>query len=267
MILREAIDKWKEETEAPKKKKADEKREVQRQKAARAAEEEAAKRKQAAEEEATRRKQAEEDARKQNELKELRERQMRAARQCDQLAANPTDPRKASEGVSYEALKSQAKEAVEACTQAVQQFPTEVRYQYQLGRAQQSIDRQKAFEIQKKVAAQRYPAAFDNLGWLYITQQRDYAEAVRQFQIGSQLDDPDCMVSLAEMIDRNHFTPADPFGTKVVLLKRAADLGHSGAMRAYSAEIEKSQRKLNEQEMQRQMLEIFGNIIQRIPQR
>ena len=54
---------------------------------------------------------------------------MRAARQCDQLAANPTDPRKASEGVSYEALKSQAKEAVEACTQAVQQFPTEVRYQ------------------------------------------------------------------------------------------------------------------------------------------
>ena len=81
------------------------------------------------------------------------------------------------------------------------------------------------------MAAQRYPAAFDNLGWLYITQQRDYAEAVRQFQIGSQLDDPDCMVSLAEMIDRNHFTPADPFGTKVVLLKRAADLGHSGAMK------------------------------------
>jgi hypothetical protein len=64
---------------------------------------------------------------------------------------------------------------------------------------------EKAVEIHKKLAGQKYPAAFDNLGWLMVKLHKDYGAAVTYFKTGSQLQDPDSMVSLVEMIDRGYW--------------------------------------------------------------
>ncbi|MDR3493334.1 MAG: hypothetical protein P4L82_01925 [Ancalomicrobiaceae bacterium] len=205
------------------------------------------------------------EAQRRQEAEQAREAMMKSADLCDRLAANPTDPQHQGDGTPYEVLKLQAKDAADACQKAVTQFPSEVRFQYQYARAIQVIDRQKAFELQKSVAAKRYPAAFDNLGWLFVTQRRDYAEAVRQFRIGTQLGDPDSMVSLAEMIDQKYYMPPDPLSEKLDLYKRAADLGHPAAIRAYNEELAKAeqqrQQMQQQQEVQKQMIGVFGTIL------
>jgi hypothetical protein len=158
-------------------------------------------------------------------------------RRCDELAANPMDQnRKAGEkGVTFEALKEQAREAIEACESASKQSPNELRFLYQRARALQTVDRPKALELLKILITKRYPAAFDNVGWLLITERKDYAEAAKHFRMGVQLGDPDAMASLAEMIVKGHAAPKHE-GETIELLKRAARLGHVGAARALEQE-------------------------------
>src|SRR5262249_48524433 len=67
-----------------------------------------------------------------------------AARRCDELAANPNDSRRMGEGVAFDALKPQAREAAANCELAVGQNPPELRFRYQLGRSLEWIDRKKA---------------------------------------------------------------------------------------------------------------------------
>lgn len=190
---------------------------------------------------------------------------MQAGNDCDRLAANPTDPRRVGEGVPFEMLKLQADEAINSCTRAVAQFPTELRYQYQLGRALQFRDRKKSFDIEANLVKQRYPAAFDNLGWMYLQDKKDAAAAVQQFKMGSQLGDGDSMVSLAEMIDRNLFTPPNPYDMKLALWRKAAELGHAGAAKALDLESAKIQQKQNEeltrQQAQQLMFQMIGGIV------
>jgi hypothetical protein len=100
-----------------------------------------------------------------------------AARRCDELAANPNDSRRVGQGVAFDALKTQAREAMESCELAVNQNPTELRFRYQLGRASEWIDRKKALQIHQELVSRGYPAAFDNLGWLYFTEKRASASA------------------------------------------------------------------------------------------
>lgn len=52
---------------------------------------------------------------------------------CDHLAAHPDDPQRVSEGVSFDRIDPTA--AVEACVDAVERFPDELRFHYQLARA------------------------------------------------------------------------------------------------------------------------------------
>ena len=56
-----------------------------------------------------------------DELKKLSQSEQR----CDLLAANPNDQNRVGEGVPFDALKVQAKEAVEICDMAVKQNPKE----------------------------------------------------------------------------------------------------------------------------------------------
>ncbi|WP_407050896.1 TIR domain-containing protein [Methyloraptor flagellatus] len=219
-------------------------------------------RRQAEAAERTRREQAEREAEQRRREAEAREAERRAGDRCDELAGNPTDQRGNGRGVPYEILKLQTREAIDACTKAVELNPAEARYQYQLARATQMIDKPRAFEMQKRVAAKRYPAAFDNLGWLYISLAKSKDEAVRQFKVGVQLGDPDCMMSLAEMIDQKAYLPSDPLREKIALYKQAAALGHPSAQRALEIEMANYQRQqqdlLNQQQMQQQMLGLFG---------
>src|SRR5262249_19900274 len=160
---------------------------------------------------------------------------------CDRLAANPSDRGKPPSvpGVPYDSLMNQAKQAIEACGLAAKQNPAELRYEYQMARAMEAQVPEKAVELHKKLAGQKYPAAFDNLGWLMVKLHKDYGAAVTYFKTGSQLQDPDSMVSLVEMIDRGYVQTDRPSELKYQLLRTAADLGHQGAQLQIREEEEK----------------------------
>jgi hypothetical protein len=150
---------------------------------------------------------------------------------CDRLAANPSDRKKPPSipGVPYDILMNQAKDAIAACTLALQQSPTELRYQYQMARAIETEAPEKAFEIHNKLAHLGYPVAYDNLGWLEMKLHKNFGEAIKDFQAGSQLQDPDSIVSLVEMVDRGYLPTDQPQELKCQLLRTAAGLGHQGA--------------------------------------
>jgi hypothetical protein len=198
------------------------------------------------------------------------QRQQQATADCDRLGANPTDARKTAVGVSFDALKLQADEAFHACNLAVQYFPNELRYQYQLGRASQFKDKKRAFEIFAFLTRAKYPAAFDNLGGMYLD-RRNISVAIQTFRIGASLGDVDSMVSLADLVDKGYFGQQDPVATKWALLNKAAELGHSGAQRAVATERARSEKaaldQASQQEAARNAALLFGTIIQNIGRR
>ena len=194
--------------------------------------------------------------RRADELQKLSQSEQR----CDLLAANPNDQNRVGEGVPFDVLKSQAKDAVEACENAIKQNPTEPRLQYQLARALQFSDRKRAFPILQKLISQRYPAAFDNIGWVFYFDQKNPESAVASFRSGVQLNDSDSMVSLAEMIDRNHTAPRSPAETKLALYHRAAQLGNAAGSRAEQVELQKQGIEQQNREMQMQQARMAGEV-------
>jgi hypothetical protein len=168
-------------------------------------------------------------------LKEQRqiERRAQSGVMCDQAAANPADRRKPSNmsGVSYEELKGNATEALDICQVAMDTFPDELRYKYQYARALDFSDPDKSIRIYRQLTRQKYPAAFDNLGSLLL-HRKDYSGAIAVFKDGAQLDDPDSIVSLADLIQRGYVRVGNPEAARFALLSRAAQLGHQGAQRA-----------------------------------
>lgn len=198
---------------------------------------------------------------------EALQKQQQSATDCDRLAANPTDSRKIGDGVTFDLLKHQADEAFDACTKAVQNFPSEFRYQYQLGRAAQFKDRKQAFEIFTRLVQANYVAAFDNLGGIYLYDRKDVATAIQLFKRGSELGDADSMVSLVDLIDRGLIQSGDPEQTKLALLNRAAQLGHAGAQRAYETEFQKANQARVNQATQQQMMQLFGAFVQGVARR
>ena len=144
-------------------------------------------------------------------------------------------------------------------------YPNEQRFQYQLARALGIKDRQRALKSLQKLVRLRYPAAYDNLGWLIIFEQKNYSKAVELFRNGTRLGDPDAMVSLAEMIDKGRTVPLNQSETKLALYARAAQLGDSDAARALQVEQEKEmqqeQQRAIQFEQQRRAMEMFQGIL------
>lgn len=198
---------------------------------------------------------------------EAQEQDKQVASRCDQLAGNPNDPRGSGAGVPYDVLKMQARGAVEACTVASAANPNEQRFKYQLGRALEFLDRKKAIDIHADLVKDKYPAAYDNLGWMLFYDRKDVSQAVNHFRMGTELGDPDSMVSLAGMIHRGTFNPPNSIYVKMSLLKKAAGLGDQAALRAYSSERQQDlqNRQINEPERQRRMLETVGEVVRSMP--
>jgi TPR repeat protein len=181
-------------------------------------------------------------------------------KRCDLLAANPNDQNRVGEGVTFDAVKLQAKDAVEACEIATKQNSKEPRLQYQLARALQFSDRKRAFVILQKLVSIRYPAAFDNIGWIFYADQKNPQEAVNYFRMGVDLNDSDSMVSLAEMIDRNYAAPRGPAETRLGLYHRAAQLGNKTAANAEQVELQKLGQAEANRELQIQQAKIAGEV-------
>lgn len=250
VITRDIISEWRQQQEAIATRKKLE--QEQREKEAR---ERAEREAQQAREAAERERQAREAA-----AEAVRE-QQQSGNECDRLAANPTDRRRTAEGVSFDLLKHQADQAYGACARAVATFPSELRYQYQLGRAAQFKDKRQAFEIFTRLVQASYPAAFDNLGGMYLWERKDAATAISLFKRGSALDDADSMVSLVDLIDKGMLPTPDPAQTKLALLHRAGELGHAGAQRGYETELQKANQDRINQVNQQQMMQLFGAFV------
>jgi TPR repeat protein len=88
--------------------------------------------------------------------------------------------------------------------------------------------------MQDRLVKLSYPAASDNAGSLLLNdpkcRQHCITEAVKLFQKGAALGDPDAMVSLAGQISNNQAS-----GDTISLYQRAAKLGHPGASLALEA--------------------------------
>jgi hypothetical protein len=192
-------------------------------------------------------------------------------KRCDLLAANPNDRNRVGEGVPFDLLKPGAKDALDACEIAVKQNPAEPRLQYQLARVLQFTDRKRAFVILQKLVSVKYPAAFDNIGWIFYADQKNPLEATNYFRKGVDLNDTDSMLSLAEMTDRGYAAPRNPAETKLALYHRAAELGNKVA--AHAEEVEQQKESSAEigrgQQIQQQQLaaQMFGLILQNMPRR
>ena len=184
-----------------------------------------------------------------------------AGDRCDALAANPTDLGKAPSvpGITWDDLQLNARDAVDACSTAVEQEPSALRFKYQLARAYQIIDYEKAFPLYKDLVEKQYPAAFDNYGWVLLKRgnYKNYAAAERYFRMGAQLGNADAMQTLAELMQKGKIR-ARYHGESIELMKRAAELGNPDAqkfMRNYS------ERHAQEEQGKRIMQQIFQGLI------
>jgi TPR repeat protein len=108
-------------------------------------------------------------------------------------------------GVSYNQLRTQIPEAIRACELAVQHFPEDLTLQYQLARAMELANPVRGQAMQDRLVKLRYPAAFDNAGSLLLNdpkcRQHCIREAVKLFEKGAALGDPDSMMSLADQMN------------------------------------------------------------------
>lgn len=148
---------------------------------------------------------------------------------CDLLAANPNDRRRASPelGVKWLDLKRNTAAAIEACDRAIAENPSELRFVYQRARALDAAGNEAAWPLFDQLLRAGYPSAFDNKGQFYARRNR-WQEAEPYFRDGVTLDDPDAMISLADAI-REQRLRARNLGEADALYDRAASLGHKGA--------------------------------------
>ena len=146
---------------------------------------------------------------------------------------------------------------MEACRAAVENKPEDPRFRYQYARAMQTIEPASAAHIYEQLVAERYPAAFDNYGWVLIQLQNDYAGAERLFRAGIALDNADARQSLAELIIKNRIRPRYK-REAVDLMREAAEQGNADA-RTYLAEYD--ERKRQENEAKAVVKGIFGSIL------
>lgn len=234
--------------------------------AQRAAREERERQAAAEREENERRAAATREAQEKQAALELEQKKARAGVTCDDLAGNPSDTRKSSSsaGSRYEELRGHAAAALDACRAAMEAAPSELRFKYQFTRALEINEPDKAIPLYRELMRQNYPAAYDNLGNIYI-RKKDMRTAISILKSGVKANDPDSMVTMADLVERGYVPAQNPVAAKYALLERAAQLGHSGAQLAVEqmkAELQQQQQqRAFQQQEQQMMLDLFGTIV------
>jgi tetratricopeptide (TPR) repeat protein len=203
-------------------------------------------------------------AERQKQQAEREQRQAQSGAMCDQAAANPNDRQKPSNAAGVDYNDVNLSEALEVCQTAMNTFPGEPRYKYQYARILESSNPNLAINLHSQLTRQRYMASFDNLGSLLL-KRKDYSGAIAAFKNGAQANDPDSLVSLAELIQRGIVRVPDPQSYRLALLERAAHLGHQEAKSVVEEQtkiIQQNQRQQqNQSQQEKLMLNLFGNIL------
>ena len=121
--------------------------------------------------------------------------------ECDLLAANPNDPARSVAGIRFGLIELER--AIAACEAAVARFPKNPRFKYQLARAYQSGSQPNlALPILQDLVRQKYIAAYDNLGWIYLENKavpQDFKKAIALFKQGAAANQPEAMTSLGDV--------------------------------------------------------------------
>lgn len=109
--------------------------------------------------------------------------------ECDRLAANPADSEKVGNGVADGLIDTD--KAIAACSEAIQSYPSERRFAYQLARARFAAkDYTAAIPVFADLAARGYVIAMVSLGYAYgygLGVPKDHNEAVRWFRKAADL--------------------------------------------------------------------------------
>ncbi len=117
---------------------------------------------------------------------------------CDTLAAHPADTERVAPGVQWDLMNARA--AIQACAQAVEQHPDVLRFQFQLGRALlRAKRRDEGLPYLFAVADKGYSAAFANIGGTYQYDLQNYSEAYKWYLRGAELNDVNAQTHLADM--------------------------------------------------------------------
>jgi TPR repeat protein len=127
---------------------------------------------------------------------------------CDRLAADPYDAAKIASVSGIDLHKMNISVALTACQKAIREFPDEMRFRYQLGRAHhaRSIYLQ-ALENYRVAADKGYAAAMSGVGLLYEMGRggvpQDYNEAGAWFEKADKAGDLTAMHNLVSMFDNS----------------------------------------------------------------
>ncbi|MDO9417082.1 caspase family protein [Pararhizobium sp.] len=125
------------------------------------------------------------------------------ANDCDRLAANPHDPMRISSVPGVAATEMNAPEAIKACEAALAEYPDEVRFQFQYGRALYTAKRyDEAIVVLTKAAEKQELAAMNNLGILRLSGPKSVqnkSEALRWFTRAADLGYADSASALGVM--------------------------------------------------------------------
>ncbi|MBX3576193.1 MAG: SEL1-like repeat protein [Rhizobiaceae bacterium] len=131
--------------------------------------------------------------------------------ECDFEAGHPHDPLLGPGGKDFEDMD--APTAIAACQNAVEAFPNEGRYRYQLGRALRKAERRTdAVRNYDAAAAMGYPMAFYNLGIGYTEGEgvpKDGARAVAMYRQAVALGVPAAAHNLAWLYWRGESVEQD----------------------------------------------------------
>lgn len=148
------------------------------------------------------------------------------AQECDHLAANPNDPAKIVAGIRFGEIEPER--AIAACEVAAAHFPKNPRFKYQLARAYQSGSQSRlALPILEELVRQKYIAAYDNLGWVYLenkTVSVDVKKAIALFKVGAAANQPEPMTSLGVVYQHQQ-----NFAEAKYWYEKAASFGYADA--------------------------------------
>lgn len=184
-----------------------------------------------------------------------------AGNNCDRLAGNKYDRARnvSFDPVEHDALRASSAEAIQACREAIQKNPLNLRYQYQLARSLQSGSPDEAYAILVELANKDYAAACDNLGWLLIRKNKE-SRGIKVFESGTNLGCVECMFSIGELLYQGRHTQQNR-NAGFAYLQMAANAGHmeaAGLVQRYSAEMQANQAT------QQMMGDLVGQVFKKI---
>jgi TPR repeat protein len=152
-------------------------------------------------------------------------------RDCDRLAASPLDPAAIVAGVPREQV--QTEKAIQACRQAVQEFPESPRFAFQLARSLEIAgDVDAAFSGYRKAADLGSAAAMNNLASCYgkgSGTPQNPREALTWYRRAADQGLTIAMLNLAAVYERGEWVEKD-LRTARKWLRQAAEKGDSIAM-------------------------------------